>query len=327
MTLQGNYRSSRRIINLYQNFQVQAELVPIEARGNYSELAGNIHYHRNVSLEYLPNFISEIVKSYVSNNILPEEICIIAPHWHFLANISRAVLGHLTDISLNAPGISPLPRNLDNFWLKVARLALTQPSPKLSRSRLRWANELLRDIVNGFKLPQEVQTGETLLQIINKISLFEDDGIKYLEIFFIEFEKLMKVPFSEINFFTEAKKQFLNAARKKRDDPKFESVPKNIAGFRKVFQPKQGVFLSSCHGIKGEEYEVVIAFGCLEDFIPHWQEKSNREVANRLLYVMASRAKQHLHFISETGHFDKSRNEKQPTQELVNLEFDFDKYY
>ena len=61
------------------------------------------------------------------------------------------------------------------------------------------------------------------------------------------------------------------------------------------------------NGVKGEEYDTVIAFGLLRGFVPHWaviidgSSSEAREVASKLLYVVCSRAKRRLHLIAETG--------------------------
>ncbi len=55
--------------------------------------------------------------------------------------------------------------------------------------------------------------------------------------------------------------------------------------------------LCSCHGVKGEEYEVVISFGTLNGVIPNWDviingtQTEKDESAKKLLYVIASGAK------------------------------------
>lgn len=323
LVLQGNYRSTQRLIDLYQNFQVQIEPIPITAHSHYATESGNIFYHNDINYNELPKFIAEKIKHYIELGIPMEEICVIAPQWWLLSRISRAILEHLTDIQLNAPGISPLPRNLDNFWFKVARLALTEPCPKTSRSRLRWANELLREIGSSYQLPSSIQNGQNLLSIVNRIRPIEEDGLLYLKSFFDRFECLTQIPFSEISYFAEAKEQLLKAAEKRKYEDDYEHIPKDIDSFRRMFQPRRGVFVSSCHGVKGEEYEVVIAFGCLEDYLPNWSEKHDRNISKRMLYVMVSRAKRYIHLISEKNR-QKNGYIKYPTKELLNLDFEFD---
>ena len=65
---------------------------------------------------------------------------------------------------------------------------------------------------------------------------------------------------------------------------------------------KQEVWISF-YGVKGEEYHTVIAFGLLYGKVPSIYtsyDKMNEE-ANKLLYVIASRAKKRIYLFSEKG--------------------------
>lgn len=59
----------------------------------------------------------------------------------------------------------------------------------------------------------------------------------------------------------------------------------------KGFSTKDGITISTNHGIKGAEFDTVIAFGLLEDYVPHFSESNKEESAKRILYVIASRAR------------------------------------
>ncbi len=98
-----------------------------------------------------------------------------------------------------------------------------------------------------------------------------------------------------------------------------------------MFSYPSGVVVNTCHGVKGEEFETVIAFGLLRGYIPHWSAiydesalvASERE--SKLLYVICSRAKRHLHLIAESGRRTKSGNATYETSYLLNqLDFEFD---
>ena len=64
---------------------------------------------------------------------------------------------------------------------------------------------------------------------------------------------------------------------------------------------RTGVTVSTIHGVKGAEFDVVIAFGLLEGMVPHFNEATGQVAAKKLLYVIGSRARKHLHLISEVG--------------------------
>ena len=88
--------------------------------------------------------------------------------------------------------------------------------------------------------------------------------------------------------------------------------------FYRAFESRDGITISTIHGIKGAEYDVVIAFAMLDGAVPHFNEPNQRESAKKLLYVISSRARMHLHLISETG-----RNQANPTPELVQLNYPY----
>ena len=105
-----------------------------------------------------------------------------------------------------------------------------------------------------------------------------------------------------------------------------ESELETVENLKKMFRHPSGVVVNSCHGSKGEEYEVVICFGLLRGYIPHWKrifadEVDARLEARRILYVIASRAKKCVHLFSEDGHTTKSGNQYEPTRELLEFEW------
>jgi DNA helicase-2/ATP-dependent DNA helicase PcrA len=74
--------------------------------------------------------------------------------------------------------------------------------------------------------------------------------------------------------------------------------------FFKTFKEKSGVVITSCHKIKGEEYNTVIVFGILQGKIPHWEAIFSNSISDidetkKMLYVIASRAKKQLYLIAE----------------------------
>ena len=70
--------------------------------------------------------------------------------------------------------------------------------------------------------------------------------------------------------------------------------------FKKVFRERSGITVSTIHGVKGAEFDVVIAFGLLEGMVPHFNEVNGHVAASKLLYVLSSRARKNLHLISES---------------------------
>ncbi|HHM6355671.1 TPA: 3'-5' exonuclease [Pseudomonas aeruginosa] len=55
--------------------------------------------------------------------------------------------------------------------------------------------------------------------------------------------------------------------------------------FKKVFRERTGITISTIHGVKGAEFDVVIAFGLLEGMVPHFNEANGHVAASKLLYM------------------------------------------
>jgi Superfamily I DNA and RNA helicases len=107
-------------------------------------------------------------------------------------------------------------------------------------------------------------------------------------------------------------------------------MPTDVSSFRKLFSHPAGIVVSTCHGVKGEEYDTVIAFGLLRGYVPHWSvifnetqwEASERE--SKLLYVICSRAKRRLHLIAETGRTTQQGRPYETAELLKHVRFKYD---
>lgn len=107
-------------------------------------------------------------------------------------------------------------------------------------------------------------------------------------------------------------------------------MPSDVYSFRRLFSHPSGVVVSTCHGVKGEEYDTVIAFGLLRGYVPHWsiiipgpaQVASDRE--SKLLYVVCSRAKRRLHLIAESGRETNKGNPYETSILLRQVRFQYD---
>ncbi|MCA1259139.1 3'-5' exonuclease, partial [Enterobacter kobei] len=119
-------------------------------------------------------------------------------------------------------------------------------------------------------------------------------------------------------FFEKANKNITKYADQYDDD---------IDVFRVFFRESTGIVINSCHGVKGEEYEVVIAFGMLRGLIPHREEIKNDPVKandseSKLLYVICSRAKKNLYLIAEKRDYYKTPY--QTASLLKNYNYNYD---
>lgn len=50
----------------------------------------------------------------------------------------------------------------------------------------------------------------------------------------------------------------------------------DVESFKQCFKEKEGVVINTFHGVKGEEYTTVIAFGLLYGYVPHWNIINNK---------------------------------------------------
>lgn len=100
----------------------------------------------------------------------------------------------------------------------------------------------------------------------------------------------------------------------------------DIKYFRKLFEPKSGITVSTIHGVKGAEFDVVIAYGLLEGMVPHFSDLNGEESAQKMLYVVGSRARKNLFLISETGRKRYGNVYYEPTNQLRNYKYNYDEF-
>jgi len=328
--LTGNYRSTQRIIDLYRRFRPSVQA--IDSRTDYAQSAGVVTFQdQTVAKEDLPTTIARLVSSSLNEGVPPHEICVLAPHWWHVRSLARSLVALLPAVEFDAPGLSPLHSARDNFWFKVSRLLLTDPSPLRTRTRVRWANEVIRELVAlaDVTLPENVGTARSLLRTINALSSMETEGIAYLRdtscqlLMYLGLDLNASEPLQDSfdTFFEKAEARIANAD---------EGIPTDVASFRRLFSHPSGVVVSTCHGAKGEEYETVIAFGLLRGYVPHWSviiNGTNRQAwarESKLLYVICSRAKRRLHLIAESGRRTQRGNSYETATLLKDVMFEYD---
>jgi superfamily I DNA/RNA helicase len=326
-SLSKNYRSSEKIIEYFEYFKTFDNEITSESPNK--DYPSNITFNSTVSVK---NIIEEISKLILFNineeKILPNEICIVAPQWIHLASITRQLMIKMPDYSFDGPGMAPFSRDIENFWYKLSRIVLTEPSPYMYIRRLRWSRELINDLdLVGVDVTE--LTSKRLLKICNSIKVDETDGLTHLELFFNEVSRLLSI--NRINYptLTEHYDSFFNSSRKRIDRLVKEGNEfiGDIENFRKVFKQREGITVATVHGVKGEEYDTMIAFAILDDYIPHFSDGNGDENSRKMLYVLASRARKNLHILSEKGravHSYHAPEGKTPTPHLLNYEYEYD---
>jgi superfamily I DNA/RNA helicase len=231
----------------------------------------------------------------------------------------------MPEYNFNGPGMAPFSRDIENFWYKLSRIILTEASPRMYLRRLRWANEVLKDLVDsGYNV--DGINHKTILRTCNGITIEETNGLDYLQSFFETFLDELNIDLATNISLTESFTSFFDSSRKRIDRIKKEgnSFIEHIDSFKKVFQQKDGTTISTIHGVKGAEFDTVIAFGLLEGYVPHSRDANGDETANRLLYVIGSRARKNLHLISETGRKNWKNVPYLPTNVLSQIIHQYD---
>jgi superfamily I DNA/RNA helicase len=237
--------------------------------------------------------------------------------------MGRKLKALLPNVKFDAVGLSPLLKNKENIWFKVARLFLVPPTPKSFITRKRWAAELVNELKDiGILLFVEDEfKSKKILKFINSISSDENDGLAHLEECFLKLLEKLGVDKDKNEYLKLHWDTFFDGAKKRLENPDF-NLAHDIDSFRKMFQHEEGVVVNTCHGIKGEEFDTVITFGLLHGRLPNWNEKI-KYAAEKLLYVICSRAKRELHLISETGRVTNTGRAYLPTSQLNAVVYDY----
>lgn len=233
----------------------------------------------------------------------------------------------LPDLNFDGPGMAPFSRDIDNFWFKVARIALTEPSPYMYVRRLRWSAEILSELDSaGIDITHI--TNKEFLKICNSFEIKETDGLVYLKLFFNLICQELKIEIVNFTLLDEHFISFFASSESRIQRLIKEGNPYigEIENFRKVFRQRDGITVSTIHGTKGEEYDTMIGFGLLDGYVPHFNDHNGIENSKKLLYVLASRARKNLHLISEKQrnvHWYHAPEGKLPTSHLVNYDFKY----
>jgi DNA helicase II / ATP-dependent DNA helicase PcrA len=326
MGLTRNYRSSKRIVDYFQHYKYYPNTInPVGHNKDYPSV---ITFNNVVSLNELVAELIKLIKyNVIDKGISTNEICIVAPQWIHLASITRRLMISLPDYSFDGPGMAPFSRDIENFWFKVSRIVLTEPSPYMYVRRLRWSNEVLKDFENAGVNVSEI-SAKDFLRICNSISIEENDGLNYLAIFFKEICNRLNVNMNLIPSLLEHHISFFESSRNRIERLIKEGNPYigDIENFKKVFKQREGITVSTIHGVKGEEYDTMIGFALLDSYVPHFNDSNGDENSKKMMYVLSSRARKNLHLISETGRNVNRFNPDglQPTPHLENYIYEYD---
>lgn len=318
MQLSKNYRNSHEVVNYFSNFKVYDSAIVSESKNR--DYISSISFNNQVTREDIVVEIARLIRLNVEQEKIPlSEICVVGPWWIHLAALTRGLVNELPDYRFDGPGLTPFVRDIENFWYKLARIILTKPSPQIYVRRLRWAKEIIL-FLSDLGADTENLSPKSFLKTVNSVNIDEQDGLQFLSLFFNELFNTLGVSWCEYECLNEHRTAFFDSAKVRIDRIRNEGIDYagDIQTFYRAFESKNGITVSSIHGVKGAEFDTVIAFALLEGAVPHFSDPSKRESAKKLLYVICSRARKNLHLISETG-----RNQADPTLELRLLNYKY----
>lgn len=321
-----NYRSSERIIEYFGNFNVHNTTTEAAADDRY--YPSLVSYNVEVTRDDLVDEIVRLIRHNVETlGIAPSEVCVLAPQWVHLATMTRKLVVNMPEYEFDGPGMVPFARDIENFWYKLSRIALTEPSPGIYVRRLRWAGEVLREL-NDAGIETSGLFRKSFLRECNTVAITinEENGLAFLRRFFDALFERLGISFHEFAHLEEHHQAFFASSESRIGRLESEGVDGigNISFFKKVFQNRSGITVSTIHGVKGAEFDVVIAYALLQGMVPHFNDADGDVSAQKLLYVVGSRARKNLHLFSETGRSKGRYDVYRPTERLAACAFNYD---
>lgn len=323
--LDGCYRTTQRIVDYYSNFQLQS--AKIYAVSDIKDEKGCLVYDNTISKSELFEKIAYIVKEELSRGIPDNEICIIAPQWWLLFPLSKKIKELLPNVKFDAPDITPIKYDPMNVFYLISKLLFTESGRKIYL-RKKIASEIIEILTEEYKIHLSDKIDNyKVLKIINSISETDENGVVYLQKAINSFLIELGI---DLNLESRLQKAYEDFVLMVKDRVKNNHLSTDADTFKQCFKEKEGVVINTFHGVKGEEYTTVIAFGILNGYIPNWNTimKKSRDYREsefkKLLYVICSRAKKKLFLFSEQGHKTKNGKPYTPTDEIVAIDYKYD---
>jgi DNA helicase-2/ATP-dependent DNA helicase PcrA len=325
-TFNDNYRSTQRLVDYFSYFRnIQGGV----ANGSHKNEPGLIKfYNQTVDKDNLAQNIAGLIRVELDTGTMERDICIVAPQWAPIRSMTKKLIMLLPDVRFDAPSLSPFYGQYENFWLTVSKLALTEPSGRMLSARGRWANKVINQLsatshnVTNLK-PKKV------LKIINSFKSKTKVGTLYLKECFEFLLDNLGIDLKSDKLLNEDFRLFFEKATSniEENDGQYEDT---VVALKSFFKESTGVVVNTCHGVKGEEYNTVIAFGLLRGYIPHWNDIINKpahignDSESKMLYVIGSRAKKNLYLFAEYGRTTGGGNLYETSVSLNNYNYNYD---
>ncbi|MCR0565825.1 hypothetical protein MKC67_16940, partial [[Clostridium] innocuum] len=253
--------------------------------------------------------------------------CIVAPQWYQIYPLANKLRKYLPNIKFDAPDISPFKFDPINPFYILAKLLFT-PSGRNVQMRKKYALEFMKILSTEYQInfQQNIDTF-SFLKIVNSVPK-KSDGMEYFKNGVETIIKKIGLNFTDEEDFLKVYAAFLERTFERINNYNLFTDYVSMCNY---FKEKEGVVINTIHGIKGEEYNTVIAFDLLNGHLPHWDyifKDSKKELraheTNNLLYVLCSRAKVNLYLYSEIGRKTQRGSEYTATDELYCLKYDYD---
>jgi DNA helicase II / ATP-dependent DNA helicase PcrA len=323
--LDGCYRTTQRIIDYYCNFQLKTS--PIYAVSDIKDEKGCLVYNDSITNIALYEEIAKIVNNEILSGVPEKEICIVAPRWWLLFPLTKKMNELLPNVKFDAPDITPIKYDPMNVFYLISRLIFTE-SGKKSWLRKKTANEIISILNDEYKvhMPETVDNYK-VLKIVNSSLRAEQDGVIFLQ---NAIENVLVKLGITLNAEKQLQKSYEDFMAEINDRVKRHNLSTDTKLFKQCFKEKEGVVINTFHGVKGEEYHTVIAYGILNGYIPHWKTIYNKslqyreEETKKLLYVVCSRAKKKIYLFSEKGRVTKTGTPLVPTDEIAAINYQYD---
>ncbi|MDI9277376.1 ATP-dependent helicase [Pantoea sp. EABMAA-21] len=309
MNLTGCFRSSQLIIDFYSKYKDGN--FKINSLSKYKDFQSVILKEDSVDKSQLSYYVSGIIKTHIKQGISPCDIAVLCPSWFDVIKLSGDILLLNNDFELDGVTISPIPKNTENLWLMFIKLLFIKRIPNNFIIRKKIVDDFVAEIninspsFNDFSNKFVLAKINHLATIANYNVNIEDWIVSVIT----DFCNFFRLDLSDGSFYHSEMNSLVNATLKRMKKYKMKYKANDLPAF---FNSRSGVKITTCHSTKGDEYEVVICTGLLENKIPHWSVIRNNSrqhsdyVARRLLYVISSRAKKHLYMISERGYTTRS---------------------
>ncbi|MAO25856.1 MAG: hypothetical protein CMN15_01325 [Roseovarius sp.] len=244
LALTENYRSTDRLISYFSHFNVAA--TNISGASPYRAFPSNISHDITVDRDQLEAELVRLIRLYVGQGISPDQICVLAPWWVLLAGVTRRLAAALPEYEFDGPGMVPFSRDIENFWYRLSRIGLTESSPSQYVRRLRWAGEVIRDLINEGVDTAEL-SAKQLLRESNSIQIDQTDGLLYLRDYFDALMDRLKIDWQSYPLLSEHHRAFFDSSATRIDRLRREGTAYigGIDFFRKVFRHRSGVTVNT----------------------------------------------------------------------------------